>query len=122
MRGRASNSPVEIAYDLDKLHVDKDNAMPLGLIVSEVVSNAFKHAFPEDQATIAIALKSIGDGKGELVIEDNGDGFDMSARSQGMGRRLIEGLAGQLTGIFQYEANGGTRFTLQFPTAEGGDA
>ena len=117
------DSPVEIAYDLDKLHVDKDNAMPLGLIVSEVVSNAFKHAFPEGrQGRIAIALKSIGDGKGELVIEDNGDGFDMSARSQGMGRRLIEGLAGQLTGIFQYEANGGTRFTLQFPTAEGGDA
>lgn len=114
------DAPVEIVYDLEKLHVDKDNAMPLGLIVSEVVSNAFKHAFPEGrQGRIAVTLRDIGEGKGELTIEDNGEGFDMSAKSQGMGRRLIEGLAAQLTGTFKYEANGGTRFTLQFPTTEG---
>ena len=114
------DAPVEIAYDLEKLHVDKDNAMPLGLIVSEVVSNAFKHAFPEGrQGRIAISLKSIGDHKGELVIDDNGDGFDTTAKSPGMGRRLIEGLAAQLTGTFSYATDNGTRFSLQFPTTAG---
>jgi two-component sensor histidine kinase len=113
------DAPVEIVYKLEKLHVDKDNAMPLGLIVSEVVSNAFKHAFPEDrQGRIKVTLRAIDDDKGELVIEDNGDGFDVETKSQGMGRRLIEGLAAQLTGTFQYHINSGTRFTLQFPTTD----
>ena len=110
------DAPVEIVYNLEKLHVDKDNAMPLGLIVSEVVSNAFKHAFPAGRrGRIEVDLKEIEDGMGELVIEDNGEGFDPEAKSQGMGRRLVEGLAAQLTGTFRYETGSGTRFTLQFP-------
>ncbi|HQZ12408.1 MAG TPA: histidine kinase dimerization/phosphoacceptor domain -containing protein [Devosia sp.] len=116
----ASNSsslPVEIAYRLDKLHVDKDNAMPLGLIVSEVISNAFKHAFPDGRkGRIEVALRDIGDSKGELSISDNGQGFDPATDTRGMGRRLLEGLAAQLTGTFQYRIDNGTHFTLQFPT------
>lgn len=110
------DAPVEIAYDLQKLHVETDSALPLGLVVSEVVSNAFKHAFPDGrQGTLMVTLTDNGDGNGKLVIADNGPGFDTDAKTLGMGRRLIEGLTAQLNGTFTYESNGGTRFTLLFP-------
>ena len=107
--------PVEISYDLVPLRVDVDHAMPLGLIVSEVVSNALKHGFPDGrQGKLRIALTAAGN-DGQLVIADNGVGFDPSGHADGMGRRLIEGLTGQLSGQSSYDQDNGTRFTLTFP-------
>jgi two-component sensor histidine kinase len=114
------DSPVEISMDLEPLTVDKDHAMPLGLVVSEVVSNAFKHAFPDGRAgRLALTLRRQEDGRGRLVIADNGAGFDTDAKTQGMGRRLIEGLVGQLSGEYVFENDGGTRFVLTFPLSSG---
>jgi two-component system, sensor histidine kinase PdtaS len=109
------DQPLEISYDIAPLRVDVDHAMPLGLIVSEVVSNALKHGFPDGrQGKLQIALSAAGDDL-QLVISDNGVGFDPAGHADGMGRRLVEGLTGQLGGQSSYDQDGGTRFTLVFP-------
>jgi two-component sensor histidine kinase len=111
---------VEVVQDIDELAVDKDAATPLGLIVNEVVSNAFKHAFADGRAgRLGISLKRESEGTARLVIEDNGPGFDPDAPSKGIGRRLIDALTAQLGGSVRFEPaeGGGARFTLTFPLA-----
>jgi two-component sensor histidine kinase len=112
---------VELIEDLDDLLVDKDAATPLGLIVNEVVSNAFKHAFPDGiHGRVAIHLHRDDDtGHALLVVEDNGVGFDPDQPAKGIGRRLIAALTQQLGGDSHTGAveTGGSRFMLRFPIA-----
>lgn len=108
--------PVAVTYRVDPITIDREHAMPIGLIVNEVVSNALKYAFPEGGAgQLTLELKPTGDGQGVLKIIDNGPGFDGAAVKRGMGSRLIEGLSAQMQAVHDYETNGGTIFTLTFP-------
>lgn len=116
---RASQSAtVEIVEDLDEFSVDRDSATPIGLIFNEVVSNAFKHAFSADrEGILRISLKRDADGMGRLVVEDNGTGFDPTAPSKGIGRRLIEAFTEQIGGRSEFSFEHGSRFVLTFPPA-----
>jgi two-component sensor histidine kinase len=109
-------SDAEVLERLDDLMVDTDTAMPLALIVNEVVSNAFKHAFADGrEGMIVITLERVDEATGVLTIEDNGVGFDPSQPASGMGRRLIAGLTEQLGGTSRFVREGGSRFSLTFP-------
>ena len=112
-------SDAEVLERLDDLMVDTDTAMPLALIVNEVVSNAFKHAFADGrEGMIVITLERVDEATGVLTIEDNGVGFDPSQPASGMGRRLIAGLTEQLGGTSRFVREGGSRFSLTFPLLE----
>ena len=119
---RAGHDPaVEVRAELDDLSVDKDAATPLGLILNEVVTNAFKHAFEDGRAGVLAVRLVVGeDGRGQLTIEDNGVGFDPERPAKGIGRRLIGALTGQIGGeaSFASMAGTGSRFTLRFPLAD----
>jgi two-component sensor histidine kinase len=119
---RAGHDPrIEVVEHLDDLAVERDGATPLGLIVNEVVSNAFKHAFPEGRdGTIAVTLERVDETIGRLIIEDNGVGYDPEAPAKGIGQRLIKALTQQIAGDSKIEAapGGGSRFTLEFPLAQ----
>jgi two-component sensor histidine kinase len=119
---RAGGDPkVRLVEQLDDLSVDKDAATPLGLILNEVLSNAFKHAFPESrEGTITVRLAATGDGRGRLVVEDDGVGFDPAVPAKGIGQRLIRALTEQLAGTSEMSAgsNAGSRFELVFPLAK----
>ena len=113
-------APVEVIEDMDDIRVDRDAATPLGLILNEVVSNAFKHAFPEGRSgTLTVSLKRGADGRGELSVEDNGTGFDTATPGSGIGRNLITALTRQIGGQSTTTSTpgSGTRFTLSFPVA-----
>jgi two-component sensor histidine kinase len=118
---RSGHDPgVEVIEDIDDVAVDKDAATPLGLIVNEVVSNAFKHAFTDGRkGRVVISLKRQSATAARLAVEDNGPGFDPHAPTKGIGRRLIEALTTQLGGNAGYEPveGGGSRFTMTFPLA-----
>ena len=117
---RGGDPRVTVAEQIDDLPVDKDAATPLGLILNEVVTNAFKHAFPDGrEGLIAVTLVRDSDGRGKLTVEDNGVGFDPATPAKGIGQRLIRALAEQLGGESNIEAtqNGGARFVLTFPLA-----
>lgn len=118
---RAGHDPhVSVVEELDDLPVDRDAATPLGLILNEVVSNAFKHAFADGrEGVVAVRLTRTPDGRGQLTVEDNGLGFDPQSPTEGIGRRLIAALTQQLSGESRFETaiDGGSIFTLIFPLA-----
>jgi len=106
---------VTVEYDIAALVLDRDHATPLALIVSEVVTNALKYAFPDEKAgQIRIALKRQESDELKLTISDNGVGFDPSAESVGLGSRLIRAMATQLGAKSQYVFDGGTKFEATF--------
>lgn len=71
---RAGADPrVQVEADLDDIVVGKDSAASLGLILNEVLSNAFKHAFAErDDGKVGVTLKAQAGGRASLVVQDNG--------------------------------------------------
>lgn len=94
-----------------------DAAVPLGLIVNEVLTNSMKHALEEGK-TPRVSLDLAVEGNDcVLSIADNGPGFDRAAAaaSGGLGIRLIETLARHLGGSYRYSFEAGTRFELVFP-------
>jgi two-component sensor histidine kinase len=119
---RAGHDPrIEVVEELDDLSVERDGATPVGLIVNEVISNAFKHAFPDGRdGKITVQLERTDDEHGRLTIEDNGVGYDADSPAKGIGRRLIKALTQQIGGESKVEMppGGGSRFTLDFPLAQ----
>jgi two-component sensor histidine kinase len=92
-----------------------DRAVSVGLIVNELITNAFKYAFPDDRGgTINVVLRRESDGKLEFV-EDNGKGCPEDAK-EGLGSRIVRLLAQQLvTTVRRMAANPGCRVSLVIP-------
>ncbi len=111
---------VEVAYDLEAIEVDREHALPLGLITNEVVSNAIKHAFPEGRkGKLTISFRKLEDGhNAELKLADDGVGYDPAQASKGMGSKLLAGLVAQIGGSFELTFDHGTAFELRFPLPE----
>ena len=108
---------VKLNYDLEAMDVDREHALPLGLVANEVVSNAMKYAFPDGRdGSLNVTLKKTEDGRtGILTIRDDGIGFDPGTSSKGTGSKLINGLAAQIQGETAYHFEQGTKFELRFP-------
>lgn len=116
---REASSRVALRRGIVKgpLYIDLERAVPCGLVVNELVTNAFKHAFPDERrGEIRIELSTV-DGELELVVADDGvglpAGFD-PAQSKSLGLQLVPLLVDQLQGRFQFENAQGTRFVLRF--------
>jgi two-component sensor histidine kinase len=116
---------VMVEWRLAPLQVSPDQAVPLGMIVNEVVSNAFKHGFPEGRAgKVDVTLSRPLEGnEAVLTIADNGAGMaETPAGGIGLGTRLINGLASQLQGKIAVTRGSGVTFELRFPAELAGDA
>ena len=107
---------ISLITDVKNIFVDINTAIPLGLVINELVSNSLKHAFPEGRkGQITISIHN--DQKGlTLTYEDNGvgfsEGFDWQT-TDSLGFRLIRGLIDQLNGTIEQEPFEGTRFTIR---------
>jgi PAS domain S-box-containing protein len=97
--------------------LSNDVAMPLSLILNELVTNAVKHG-PKDRAKHTVRVGLIEkDGEFELYVEDDGEGFDLQAVREGSsGLQLVLGLARQLQGVFQVTRIPSSRASLRFAT------
>ncbi|MBO9729837.1 MAG: tetratricopeptide repeat protein [Chitinophaga sp.] len=94
--------------DSDALMLDVAQAIPLGLILNEAVSNSIKYAFPEDRkGTVTIIFNKDSYGYCALSIADNGVGFGRAKpeESTSLGMSLMKGLAEQLNGTFHLKSN-----------------
>ncbi len=108
--GRDKAGGVTLALDLEPVRITLEVGVPLGLIVSELVSNSLRHAFPDGGGTIALRVGRVGDW---VVLEVADDGRGMAAaggtrppaRSGGLGLTLIEALALQLQGELAWPAS-----------------
>jgi len=114
---KAHGKDVTITYDLASLELDAEKAMPLALIVNEVVTNAFKYAFTDGKAgRLNVTLTKAGE-EAVLSISDNGAGYDAETSRKGTGSRLIRGFEAKLEGTHQIISKGGTTFMLTFRPA-----
>jgi two-component sensor histidine kinase len=101
----------------DDVHLNIDTAVPCGLILNELVSNALKHAF-KDGRTGDLRVELLANAEGcSITIADNGVGlpanFDLKQTSS-LGLQLVDTLAKQLKGTLTIRSEGGTSFCLDF--------
>ncbi|MCP2727278.1 PAS domain S-box protein [Limnofasciculus baicalensis] len=110
---------IAIQLDIENVHLTIDTAIPCGLILSELVSNGIKYAFPHGRAgTIKIALHSQPDNRYTLIVQDNGIGIpdDLDLKhTKSLGLQLVTILTEQLDGILEINSNRGTEFKICFP-------
>lgn len=112
-----SHSSSEIQYQLnaEKTELDIDKAIPLGLILNELVSNSLKHAFKnQSKGQLNINLKNEVDSI-QLIVKDNGSGYNSDEqKADSMGLQLVKLLVQQLRGSFKIENKEGTLVNIIF--------
>jgi two-component sensor histidine kinase len=99
--------------DLRPLMVSPEEAIPLGLIVTEFITNSVKYAF-DGSGTISLRLDQLDPAKARLVLSDNGRGLGQR-NTAGTGMRLITDLSRQVKAVVQWKSEVGTELTLVFP-------
>jgi PAS domain S-box-containing protein len=115
----AEQDKVAFSLELENINVLIDTAVPCGLIINELISNSFKHAFPGGRrGTISIHLKKLEDDTIELIVSDNGigipEGFNLMEKNT-LGMQVFYNIATeQLMGNVKIEANHGLTFTIHF--------
>lgn len=112
----AYGANAKLTYRVAHLVLDRDHATPLALLLSELVTNCFKYAFPGGGAgEITIDLEPSEEGRARLTVRDNGPGLaepnDSDTRS--MGIRLIRGVVSQLRGTYSIRNEGGAVFEAE---------
>jgi two-component sensor histidine kinase/CheY-like chemotaxis protein len=115
--GRVAIEPV----DGRPLILGVDQAIPAGLILNELISNALKHAFPDGRAGAVVVEGRRRKGEVQLAVRDNGigvpEGFQISQAEASLGLRIVAILARQLNGSFSFQRYGskGSVFKICFP-------
>jgi len=108
---------VDLNLGIDPLSLNIDTAIPLGLIINELVSNSLKHAFPDgSEGEISVTLHH-QDGHMVLAVSDNGSGFPEGLdfmNTESMGMQLVVTLVEQLEGTISLKRDGETRFEVAF--------
>jgi len=103
---------LHIKCDVESISIEK--ALPLGLIIVELVSNSMKHAFKKQNIGI-INIEITKDETMRLYYADNGSGFDFNKPSdKGLGQEIIKGLIDQLDGSVETNSNNGFELEVYF--------
>jgi PAS domain S-box-containing protein len=109
-----------ITFDIvcDKVNLEMDTAMPCGMLITEIISNSFKYAFPDNrEGVISFRLKKLEDNKIKITVSDNGiglpDDFQMEG-TESLGMQLILAFAQQIDGEIELAGKGGTNISITF--------
>ncbi len=118
---RPAHGRVALRLELpaDGVSLDLERSIPCGLLVNELLTNAFKHAFPEErEGEIVIELYEDGDGMICFSIADDGVGLPSDvdlAKGSSLGWQLVPLFVDQLHGVLEIERRNGARFSVRFP-------
>jgi two-component sensor histidine kinase len=123
---QSATAAVHVRFAIDDIRLDIDRAIPLGLIVNELVSNSLKHAFPNNLAgEIWVTLHGDSTGALTLTVGDSGIGMPPSLdmiHTESLGLQLVQALAQQVSGDLCWEHGAGTIATLTIPERTAGHA
>ena len=113
-----ADKDIDIVLDIIEFSLDLDTAVPMGLIINELVFNAFKHGFlNRKKGVITISLKALEDKNYQLTVSDNGTGlpanFDLD-NTNSLGLRLVKGLSRQIDGNCEFKNGTGTTVIIKF--------
>ena len=110
-------SNVTVEKRIEDFRISSKKAVPVGIILSELLTNVFKYAFGEgEEGRVVVDLSRI-DARVTLVVQDNGVGLDAgfdSAESSGFGLNIVRMLAEQVDGTLAIEGENGTKAVLTF--------
>ena len=117
---KESDASIVLKTDIESELLPTDRAIPIGLIVNELVTNAVKYAFPgEANGTVMVTLKRAPGGL-RLTVADDGQWLDPRRGDSGLGGRLVDGFAQQLGGQVERKSDSqGTTVHLILPSREG---
>ena len=108
---------VHFEQHIENIDMDVSQAVPLGLILNEAITNAIKYAFPTRQGKITISLQHTHDDYFMLRIADNGIGLPANfevKKTASLGMRLMHGLSDDIEGKFAASVDNGTVITVEF--------
>jgi two-component sensor histidine kinase len=101
----------------DEILVDADTAVPLGIVLTELITNAVKYAFPTPRSgTILVQGRRSQPGWIELVVRDDGIGI-LQLREGSLGYGLVRSLVQQIRGEIDVRSGAGLTVTISFPEA-----
>lgn len=114
-----SRADVIVELDGEPLALSIDQAIPLGLVLNELVTNSLKYAFPESLGgRVRIHIDTDGPDTARVTVEDNGvglaDGVDIE-NTPGLGFRIVHMLVEQLQGVLEIKSHRGLRVTVRVP-------
>jgi PAS domain S-box-containing protein len=113
------SSKISLEMDLEPLPLSLDKTIPCGLLVTEVVSNSLKYAFPAARSgNITVRARAQSDGQLLLTLTDDGVGLPPDLvvdHTPSLGLQLVHILADQLGGLITVQRSPGTRFDISFP-------
>lgn len=121
--GTFNRRDIHLNFDIQDISIDIESAIPLGLIINEILTNAYKHAFPNGQpGTIWIGLAERAEiAELYLTVRDNGIGlpkdFDLN-KCKTMGLQIVQILVKQIEGKITIINNPGANFTISFSRAK----
>ena len=118
---RVRPEAVRINFHVADVFLPVDAAVPCGLIINELVSNALKHAFPGDARGEINITFAHADDRYTLTVNDTGMGLPAGtdfAQSKSLGMKLVRMLTGQLQGELAYRNTVGTTFEINFPAEQ----
>lgn|GEM_PF-4166520 len=115
---QTESKSIKLITDVKNIFLSLDSAIPFGLIINELVTNALKYAFPNDKSgEIRISFHSDKDKIHTLIVGDNGEGLPENLdihNTKTLGLRLVSSLVEQLEGSIDVDRNGGTTYKVVF--------
>jgi two-component sensor histidine kinase len=112
---------IRFEYDIEPLKMDVSQAVPLGLILNEAITNSIKYAFPRDRSgSVSVSLSNTSANHYLLIISDDGVGMPSTIKKSGsLGMSLMKGLSEDLDGNLSVETNNGTTIKISFVQDQG---
>ncbi len=119
VRSMVEDKSISVEVEVEPVHIPLDSAIPLGLLINEIITNSIKHAFPDKKnGKLFLHLKRLEHNKILLRVGDNGIGFRINeienSEEETLGLSLIENLAEQLSGELHRSTIDGTIYELRF--------
>lgn len=109
---------VELQLDINDVNIGIDTAIPLGLIINELVTNSVKYAFPDGKKGIIKIVFKLKQHNYILVVFDDGVGIPVDIepqKSTTLGLQLVSRLINQLDGFMELDRSMGTKYVITFP-------
>ena len=114
----APGASVTLTCNSEPLPLDLDAVTALGIVVAELVTNSYDHAFPDGKGAIVVSLEraSGDDAMATIIVRDSGPGFSAKAENKRRGIGLVRRLVEQVRGTATVDSDHGTVWTIRFPT------
>jgi two-component sensor histidine kinase len=112
-----SHYDFDLQIEMPQIYFDVDSAIPIGLIINELVTNSFKYAYENTQKPLLKVALSVEE-EITLLVSDNGTDFkkaDWERASMSFGKQLIQSLTQQINGKLSLNTDFGTHFSIRFP-------